>query len=92
LAGIDHLGVQLVQVDPSGTTFKGAAFAIGQASDDALETIVKGYRPNLSVEEALALATQAVEGVNGGKSVIEHGVVTTTSQKFEHQDLANAVA
>jgi proteasome alpha subunit len=92
LAGIDHLGVQLVQVDPSGTTFKGAAFAIGQASDDALETIVKGYRPDLSVEEALALATQAVEGVNGGKSVIEHGVVTTTSKKFEHQNLANAVA
>jgi proteasome alpha subunit len=92
LAGIDHLGVQLVQVDPSGTTFKGAAFAIGQASDDALETIVKGYRPDLSVEEALALATQAVEGVNGGKSVIEHGVVTNTSKKFEHQNLANAVA
>jgi proteasome alpha subunit len=92
LAGIDHLGVQLVQVDPSGTTFKGSAFAIGQASDDALETIVKGYRPDLSVEDALALATQAVEGVNGGKSVIEHGFVTTTSKKFEHQNLANAVA
>jgi 20S proteasome alpha/beta subunit len=53
---------------------------------------VKGYRPNLSLEDALALATQAVEGVNGGKSVIEHGIVTTKSKKFEHQDLANAVA
>jgi proteasome alpha subunit len=92
LAGIDDLGVQLVQVDPSGTTFKGSAFAIGQSSDDALETIVKGYRPNISVEDALALATQAIEGVNGGKSVIEHGIVTTTSKKFEHRELANAVA
>jgi hypothetical protein len=44
------------------------------------------------VEEALALATQAVEGVNGGKSVIEHGFVTSTSKKFEHQNLAHAVA
>src|SRR5205823_5189766 len=48
LAGIDHLGVQLIQVDPSGTTFKGSAFAIGQSADDALETIVKGYRPDIS--------------------------------------------
>jgi len=92
LAGIDHLGLQLVQVDPSGTTFKGSAFAIGQASDEALETIVKGYQPDISLEDALALATQAVEGVNGGKSVIEHGVVTTGSKKFEHRNLANAVA
>src|SRR6266571_5367897 len=37
VAGVDALGVQLIQVDPSGTTFKGSAFAIGQSSDEALE-------------------------------------------------------
>jgi proteasome alpha subunit len=87
LAGIDNLGIQLVQVDPSGTTFKGSAFAIGQSADEALETIVKGYRPELSVEDALALVTQAIEGVNGGKSVIEHGIVTAATKKFEHRHL-----
>jgi len=85
LAGIDHLGVQLIQVDPSGTTFKGSAFAIGQSADDALETIVKGYRPDISVDAAVALVTQAIEGVNGGKSVIEHGIVTANSKRFEHR-------
>src|SRR5439155_581819 len=85
LAGIDHLGVQLIQVDPSGTTFKGSAFAIGQSADDALETIVKGYRPDISVDAAVALVTQAIEGVNGGKSVIEHGIVTAYSKRFEHR-------
>jgi proteasome alpha subunit len=88
LAGVDNLGLQLVQVDPSGTTFKGSAFAIGQSADEALETIVKGYRPELSVEDALALVTQAIEGVNGGKSVIEHGIVTAAAKKFEHRHLA----
>src|SRR5207249_4046369 len=78
VAGVDELGVQLIQVDPSGTTFKGSAFAIGQSSDDALETIVKGYRPDINVEQAVALATQAIEGVNGGKTQIEHGVVTSS--------------
>ena len=92
LAGVDDLGVQLLQVDPSGTTFKGSAFAIGQSSDEALETIVKGYRPDLSVEAALALATEAIEAVNGSKSVIEHGLVTAASKRFEHQQLPNAVA
>jgi len=92
LAGIDQLGVQLIQVDPSGTTFKGSAFAIGQSADEALETIVKGYGPDLSVDAALALVTQAIEGVNGGKSVIEHGVVTAASKKFEHRRTSTPVA
>ncbi len=90
VAGVDDLGVQLIQVDPSGTTFKGSAFAIGQSSDEALETIVKGYRPDLNVEEAVALATQAIEGVNGGATQIEHGVVTAGTKRFEHRHNGNA--
>ena len=85
LAGVDDLGVQLVQVDPSGTTFKGSAFAIGQNADEALEAIVKGYRPELKLEDAVALATQAVEAANGGKSQIEHGIVTAAAKRFEHR-------
>jgi len=85
LAGADDLGVQLIQVDPSGTTFRGSAFAIGQHADDALEAIVKGYRPDLRIEEALALSTQAIESVNGGETPIEHGVVTLDKRRFERR-------
>ena len=92
LAGVDHLGIQLVQVDPSGTTFKGSAFAIGQSADDALETIVKGYRPDLNLEAAIGLVSQAIEGVNGGKSVIEHGVITAATKRFEHRHVSTPVA
>ena len=90
LAGADELGIHLVQVDPSGTSFKGSGFAIGQYADDALETIHKGYRPDLSVEETIALNSQAIEGVNGGKTQIEHGVVRLGTKRFEHLPLANA--
>src|SRR6266566_1620659 len=83
VAGVDDLGVQLIQVDPSGTTFKGSAFAIGQSADEALDTIVNGYRPDLSVEQAIALSSQAIEGVNGGKTQIEHGVVTASAKRFQ---------
>jgi proteasome alpha subunit len=86
IAGADDLGVQLIQVDPSGTTFRGAAFAIGQYADEAMETLVKGYRPDLTVEEAIVLATQAIQGVNGGGPVpIEHGIVTHGGRRFEHR-------
>src|SRR2546428_7259892 len=60
VAGVDELGVQLIQGDPSGTTFKGSPFAIGQASDDALETIVKGDPPHLKVQQTIALPTPAI--------------------------------
>src|SRR2546428_13447247 len=83
IAGVDALGVQLIQVDPSGTTFKGSAFAIGQSADEALDTIVKGYRPDLSVEQAIALSAQAIEGVNGGKTQIEHRGVTGPPKPFQ---------
>ncbi|HEV8595787.1 MAG TPA: proteasome subunit alpha [Thermoplasmata archaeon] len=88
LAGVDELGVQLVQVDPSGTTFKGSGFAIGQYADEALEVVKTGYRPDLTVEQAIELNTQAIESVNGGKSQIEHGVVRKDTRKFERLALA----
>ena len=84
LAGEDELGIQLVQVDPSGTAFRGSGFAIGQGADDALDTVHKGYRPDLSLEEAMALSAKAIEELNGGKSVIEHGVVRSETRRFEH--------
>ena len=88
LAGADELGIQLVQVDPSGTTFKGSGFAIGQYADESLEVIKNGYRPDLTVEQAIALNTQAIESVNGGKSQIEHGVVRADTKRFERLALA----
>ncbi|MBI4417069.1 MAG: proteasome subunit alpha [Euryarchaeota archaeon] len=83
LAGTDDLGIQLVQVDPSGTTFRGSGFAIGQSADEALEVIKQGYRPDLRLEQATALAAQAIESVNGGRSQIEHGVVRRDTRRFK---------
>lgn len=88
LAGADELGIQLVQVDPSGTTFKGSGFAIGQYADEALEAVKNGYRPDLTVDQAIALNTRAIKGVNGGKSQIEHGIVRADSKRFERLALA----
>jgi len=86
-AGVDNLGIQLVQVDPSGTPFRGSGFAIGQYADEALEVVKAGYRPDLTLEEAVALNTRAIESGNGGKSQIEHGVVRSETRRFERLPL-----
>src|ERR671911_3020392 len=43
IAGEDQTGVQLYQVDPGGTFFRGSGFAIGQSSDIALDVIQRDY-------------------------------------------------
>lgn len=82
-AGVDDLGVQLVQVDPSGTPFRGSGFAIGQYADEALEAVKNGYRPDITLDDAISLSTRAIESVNGGKSQIEHGIVRADTRRFE---------
>jgi len=90
LAGIDPLGVQLLQIDPSGTTFRGNGFAIGAGSDEALEVLTKGYREDLRLQDAIALNTKAIESLNGGGTAIEHGVITRDTKKFVHQNNGKA--
>jgi len=77
IAGADESGLQLYQVDPSGTYLKGSGFAIGNASDTALEEIQKGYSKNMTVEQALELSNSVIEKAVGEKSVVESGIVTT---------------
>lgn len=85
LAGLDELGIQLIQVDPSGTSFRGSGFAIGAHADEALEAVHRAYRPDISLEDALRLATSAIEDVNGGRTQIEYGVVRADTRRFERR-------
>ena len=83
LAGRDPTGVQMYQVDPSGTYFRGSGFAIGAGSERSLEVIQTGYRPNLSLDELVSLATQAIKTVTRDESQIEFGVVSGKTSRFE---------
>ena len=70
IAGTDQTGVQLYQVDPSGTFFRGSGFAIGQASDSALEVIQREYSADMTVEQAVALSNRAIERALGERPVV----------------------
>jgi proteasome alpha subunit len=77
IAGVDENGIQLYQVDPSGTFLKGSGFAIGYSSDIALDVIQKGYDKNMTVKQALELTDNAIEKVIGEKPVVQSGIVTS---------------
>ena len=75
IAGIDQTGVQLYQVDPSGTFFRGSGFAIGKSSDIALDVVQSEYSADMSVEQAVALSNKAIERALGERPIVEIGVV-----------------
>jgi proteasome alpha subunit len=83
VAGIDQTGVQLYQVDPSGTFMRGSGFAIGQSSDIALDVVQHDYSADMSVEQAVALSNKAIEQALGERPVVEVGVVTGQEKQFQ---------
>ncbi|MCZ6648344.1 MAG: proteasome subunit alpha [Thaumarchaeota archaeon] len=83
LGGFDALGLQLLQVDPSGTYFKGQAFAIGQNADAALSVIEGEYKKQMTVEEGAELSTKAIKAAVEEDPLIEFGLVKKDTGKFE---------
>src|SRR5919205_2507130 len=83
IAGTDQTGVQLFQVDPSGTFLKGAGFAIGQYSDIALDVIQREYSKDMSMEQAIQLSYKAIEKALGERPLVETGVITAEDASFK---------
>ncbi|MGA2876916.1 MAG: hypothetical protein ABSE82_15460 [Nitrososphaerales archaeon] len=82
MAGKDPTGVQLYQVDPSGTFFRGSAFAIGHRSEQAIEFLQRKYDPSMSKEALIDLARETIKTATNEESPIEIGVVNGTDSKF----------
>lgn len=83
VAGIDQTGLQLYQVDPSGTFMRGSGFAIGQSSDIALDVVQREYSGDMSIEQAVALSNNAIEKALGERPVVEIGVVNAQDGQFQ---------
>ncbi len=75
IVGEDQTVIQLYQVDPSGTFFRGSGFAIGQASETALDVITKEYNKDMKLDQAIELGRKAIEKSLGEKPIVETGIV-----------------
>ena len=83
VAGVDQSGVQLYQVDPSGTFMRGSGFAIGQSADIALDVLQRDYSADMSVKQAVELSNKAIEKALGEQPVVEVGRVTAQDKQFQ---------
>ncbi len=83
IAGADQTGVQLYQVDPSGTFFRGSGFAIGQNSESALGVLEHSYSADMSVKQAIELSAKSIEKALGEKPVVETGIVMFADKQFK---------
>jgi proteasome alpha subunit len=82
IAGADQTGVQLYQVDPSGTFFRGSGFAIGQSSEVALDVITKEYSADMTQKQAIELGKKAIEKSLGEKPIVDTGVILQNEKTF----------
>jgi proteasome alpha subunit len=74
VAGVDQAGIQMYQVDPSGTFMRGSGFAIGQSADVALQVLSQEYSADMTVDQAVSLSNKAIERALGERPVVEVGV------------------
>lgn len=85
IGGVDMLGANLYQLDPTGIYFKYFASAIGVGREDILKYFRENYSINTSLEEAISM------GIRGSIKVLKDevapdrlrlGIIRTDEKKF----------
>ena len=85
VAGVDHEGPKLYQVDPSGAFFAWKASAIGKASAQAKDFLEKRYEDDLELEDAIHVALLTMKENFEGEMTeknIEVGIISDTDKQF----------
>jgi proteasome alpha subunit len=95
IAGIDQKGESVYVVDPSGTYVQFTAVAIGAGADEVNSFLEKNYNPDMSLEDAAALAIASINIKAEVKDEIKNvkmAKITSESKVFEKvldEDLQN---
>jgi len=76
LGGIDSGGSQLFLTDPSGTYISYDAVAIGSGSDQVTEFLEKNYKPDISLDDAGALAAASIYIASEDKEGSQHIIMS----------------
>ena len=79
--GVDKLGPQILQADPSGACWKYKAVAIGVGSDTVREILESRYSPECQLEEAVMLAVECLAKVSEGGITPENVRIVTVPIK-----------
>ena len=86
IAGVDVKGQCIYVTDPSGTFVPYTAVAIGAGADEVNDFLEKSYSPDISLEDAAALAVAAINLKAEKKEGVKHikmAKVTSDNQTME---------
>ena len=86
IAGVDVKGECIYVTDPSGTFVPYSAIAIGAGADEVNDFLEKSYTPDMSLEDAGALAVAAINLKAEKKDGVKHikmAKITSGSQAME---------
>ena len=85
IAGVDGSGPRVLTTDPSGSYRGYRATAVGRKSDEANRLLEERYRDDLTLEEAVALAVEAVAAASEGEvtaDVVKAAVIPADTRTF----------
>lgn len=84
VAGVDHCGYHLYQVDPSGTFWPWKASAIGKNAMNAKTFLEKRYSNDIELEDAIHTALLTLkEGFDGKMTASNTEVARVVGNRFE---------
>ena len=67
IAGVDDSGPHLYETDPSGALIEYKASAVGSGRPQAMETLEKGFKNGMTMDQALKLGLEAMSSATDGK-------------------------
>lgn len=85
LAGVDGTGGRVFMVDPSGSYRGYRATAVGRKSDEGNKLLEEKYKADITLDEAISLAVEAVKIASDGEvtsKIVKVAVVTAETQAF----------
>jgi len=85
LAGVDGTGGRVFMVDPSGSYRGYRATAVGRKSDEASKLLEEKYKADITLDEAISLAVEAVKTASDGEvtsKIIKVVVVPADTKAF----------
>jgi proteasome alpha subunit len=85
IAGVDKTGSKVFSADPSGSYRGYRATAVGRKSEEASKVLEEGYREDLTMDQAVKLAVNAVKIASDEKvdsKILKVAIIPTKTRTF----------
>lgn len=89
IGGVTKKGCRLFETDPSGALIEYKATAIGSGRQAAIEVFEKNYNEDMTLDEAIDLALDAVYDATSGKTTVdsvEIAIISSSNGEFKKLD------